>query len=315
MNNVLNKMPDDNDISAFLRNSISNLKTEKRELVGVFGRTGAGKSSLLNAVIGVEDLLSTGKFKACTTVMTKLEANTQTDMYAAEIEFITKEEWDNELWSLKHLFVDTADEENEDDDDEDNIEKLTVLYGEDWENKSLENLMKSKKHNEISGLLQTGKQTVECDSAQKLSEELVKYTKNTNNKETAKPLYWPVVKCVTVKVPNNDLLRHVTLVDLPGNGDCNKERNQMWGEMVGSCSTVWIVAEMTRAASEQEAWEILESASGLLGNGGECQNIHFICTKSDMYRSADGQTDYQEVKEDVTKKFKRLSKAKGSFLN
>lgn len=89
----------------------------------------------------------------------------------------------------------------------------------------------------------------------------------------------------------------------------------MWGEMVGSCSTVWIVAEMTRAASEQEAWEILESASGLLGNGGECQNIHFICTKSDMYRSADGQTDCQEVKEDVTKKFKRLSKAKGSFLN
>lgn len=80
--------------------------------------------------------------------------------------------------------------------------------------------------------------------AQKLSEELVKYTKNTNNNETAKPLYWPVVKCVTVKVPNNDLLRHVTLVDLPGNGDCNKERNQMWGEVISKlfCTSICIFA-------------------------------------------------------------------------
>lgn len=44
---------------------------------------------------------------------------------------------------------------------------------------------------------------------------------------------------------------------------------------------MWIVAEITRAASEVEAWEILKSAHGLIGNGGQCQQIHFICTKSD----------------------------------
>lgn len=58
-------------------------------------------------------------------------------------------------------------------------------------------------------------------------------------------------------------------------------------QFIASCSTVWIVTEMTRAASEREAWDILEGASSLLGNGGECQQIHFICTKSDNEKPDD----------------------------
>lgn len=52
-------------------------------------------------------------------------------------------------------------------------------------------------------------------------------------------------------------------------------------QVVGSCSTVWIVSEINRAVSEKESWEILKSTCGLMGNGGQCQQIHFICTKSD----------------------------------
>ena len=52
-------------------------------------------------------------------------------------------------------------------------------------------------------------------------------------------------------------------------------------QTVASCSTVWIVADINRAAAETEAWEILQNANSLMGNGGECQQIHFICTKSD----------------------------------
>ena len=52
-------------------------------------------------------------------------------------------------------------------------------------------------------------------------------------------------------------------------------------QVVGSCSTVWILADINRAESEEEAWEILTNANSLIGNGGECQRIDFICTKSD----------------------------------
>ena len=122
---------------------------------------------------------------------------------------------------------------------------------------------------------------------------------------------------MTVRVPNNPCLQHVTLVDLPGNGDRNKSRDTMWKkviyphamliivegytdnvtiiicciplQVVGSCSTVWIVAEINRAASEKESWEILEESCSLMGNGGECQQIHFICTKSDHFEDSDDQ--------------------------
>lgn len=50
---------------------------------------------------------------------------------------------------------------------------------------------------------------------------------------------------------------------------------------------MWIVTDIDRAASEREAWDILESASSIMGNGGECQQIHFICTKSDQVKVSD----------------------------
>ena len=44
--------------------------------------------------------------------------------------------------------------------------------------------------------------------------------------------YWPLVKCVTVRVPKNHLLQHVTIVDLPGTGDHNKSRDEMWKSVI-----------------------------------------------------------------------------------
>ena len=67
------------------------MDTDKRVLVGVFGKTGAGKSSLINAVIGEKNLLPSGSISACTSVMIKVEANMKSPKYEADIEFITKE--------------------------------------------------------------------------------------------------------------------------------------------------------------------------------------------------------------------------------
>lgn len=76
--------------------------------------------------------------------------------------------------------------------------------------------------------------------AEELSAKLVKYTRNDSQVgEEVKRWYWPLVKCVTVRVPNNDLLEHVTLVDLPGNGDRNKSRDEMWkGVILFICTAV-----------------------------------------------------------------------------
>ncbi|CAI5675413.1 unnamed protein product [Oreochromis niloticus] len=283
------RLNDQDKLSAFLKKKISDLETDKRELVGVFGKTGAGKSSLINAIIEEKNLLPSGTINACTSVMIKLEAKTHSSKYEAEIEFITKEEWNDELWSFRQLLDNNKNQEKEDDDYHDAVEKLSALYGEDWK-KSFENLMENKYFKEIPEFLQSRRKILTCESVNELSAQFVKYTRSDSKQEEGnegKKWFWPLVKCVTVRVPNNPFLQHVTLVDLPGNGDCNKSRDQMWKGIVGDCSTVWIVTEINRAASEKEAWEILESVSSLIGNGGECQQIHFICTKSDLVDDSD----------------------------
>ncbi|XP_070778951.1 nuclear GTPase SLIP-GC-like [Enoplosus armatus] len=314
-------------LNAFLKDKISDLETDKRELVGVFGKTGAGKSSLINAVIGKKKLLPSGSVSACTSVMIKVEANLKDSKYETDIEFITKEEWRDELWSLINFLRDNTDQENQDVDDyQDTVEKLSALYGEEWKSESPENLMDNKYFKEIPEFLLSKRKILTCESAKELSAKLVKYTKSDSKDgedKDVKRWYWPLVKCVTVRVPGNDLLQHVTLVDLPGNGDCNKNRDKMWKEIVGSCSTVWIVTDINRAAAEKEPWEILEDASSLMGNGGQCQQIHFICTKSDHIEDLDDPSAADvpalifkrnmQAKEKVGKKFKTLKEVKKHF--
>ncbi|XP_015246689.1 PREDICTED: nuclear GTPase SLIP-GC-like [Cyprinodon variegatus] len=277
---------DSTDLNEFLKTKIKDLEMDKRELVGVFGKTGAGKTSLINAVLGVRTLLPSGDVDACTSVMIKVESNMHNSKYEAEIEFITKEEWEDEVGTIDQSFEDDGEQERHDDDDDidsryDLFEKLSAVYGEEWKQKSSQQLMDIKNFREIPEFLQSTKKILTCESSKDLSSKIVKYTRQGGKREIQR-WYWPLVKCVTVKVPNNDFLQHVTLVDLPGNGDRNKSRDTMWKRIVGNCSAVWIVSEINRAAADKESWEILKSASSLLGNGGECRHIHFICTKSDV---------------------------------
>uniref|UniRef100_A0A8C6TL55 Nuclear GTPase SLIP-GC-like n=1 Tax=Neogobius melanostomus TaxID=47308 RepID=A0A8C6TL55_9GOBI len=112
-------------------------------------------------------------------------------------------------------------------------------------------------------------------------EKIARFTRSDLNEGNKSRCFWPLVKCVTVRVPNKDLLKHVTLVDLPGKGDRNKSRDQMWKKIIDSCSTLWIVTNMNRAVADRDAWDILKNACDLVESGGICQNIHFICTKTD----------------------------------
>lgn len=44
--------------------------------------------------------------------------------------------------------------------------------------------------------------------------------------------YWPLVKRVTIEVPKRKgILENVILMDLPGTGDYNKSRDEMWKQV------------------------------------------------------------------------------------
>lgn len=68
----------------------------KRTVVGVVGNTGAGKSSVINAMLDEERLVPMNCMRACTAVVTEMSRNDGTDpfsKYRAEIEFISRTDW------------------------------------------------------------------------------------------------------------------------------------------------------------------------------------------------------------------------------
>ncbi|XP_064410326.1 nuclear GTPase SLIP-GC-like [Latimeria chalumnae] len=68
--------------------------------IAVVGDTGAGKSSLLNALVEEEEVLPTSSMKACTSVVVQVSQNSENEHYEADVEFFTEEEWDKELTTL-----------------------------------------------------------------------------------------------------------------------------------------------------------------------------------------------------------------------
>ncbi|KAK3723591.1 hypothetical protein LTR37_001843 [Vermiconidia calcicola] len=83
---------------------------KSRTIVGVVGNTGAGKSSVINAMLDEERLVPTNCMRACTAVVTELSYNdskSEASRYRAEIEFIQPEDWRKEL---RVLFEEVFDE-------------------------------------------------------------------------------------------------------------------------------------------------------------------------------------------------------------
>ncbi|XP_056336506.1 nuclear GTPase SLIP-GC-like isoform X2 [Danio aesculapii] len=239
----------------------------RKETIGVFGKTGEGKSSLLNAVLGLQGLLPSGSLGACTGVIIQVEANLEDSEYKAEIELISKEEWENEIAS--------TDERTETDN-----ERIIAVYGADADKKSLEELKNDAKYAEIDYFLSTKKKTISHTDLFDFRRDVKNLVQNSEDSPGG--LYWPLMKSVTIKIPKRqDLLEHIVLFDIPGTGDCNKIRDDLWKSKVRECSSVWIVNGIIRAISSKEPWSIIEHCIQDLGPAGQCKNINFICTRTD----------------------------------
>ncbi|XP_039534555.1 nuclear GTPase SLIP-GC-like isoform X2 [Pimephales promelas] len=251
----------------------------KKATIGIFGKSGEGKSSLLSAVLGTRYLLPSGCFGACTAVVTQVEANLTDSNYTAEIELFSNEEWEKEL---RDLFRVLSDESEDRDDDmlEIAVEKITALYGDDADKKTLEKLKNDDKFSEIKDFLSINKRTISNNDVSKFSSDVAPYI--LHSEASTGGWYWPLVKSVTFKVPDgHDLLEHIVLVDIPGTGDCNKLRDDKWKSKLRECSFVWIVSDIKRATTDKDPWGILKHCIEELGPGGECKRINFICTKTD----------------------------------
>ncbi|KAF2161710.1 hypothetical protein M409DRAFT_69524 [Zasmidium cellare ATCC 36951] len=243
--------------------------SKSRTVVGVVGNTGAGKSSVINAMLEEERLVPTNCMRACTAVVTELSYNESTNpnmKYRAVIEFIQPEDWEKELHVLfKEIFDETGqisiDIANADSDAGIAYAKVRAVYHKHTRdmlaNTTVASLMNQKHVKNVLGKVRTIRDPEPkafykhlqqyVDSKEKGTE---KRDKNGNINHNAKRDFelWPLIKAVKIYTKADALSTGACIVDLPGVHDSNAARAAVATSYLKECTGLWIVAPINRAA-------------------------------------------------------------------
>lgn len=284
--------------------TIDRLKVQaerKRTVVGVVGNTGAGKSSVINAILDEERLVPTNCMRACTAVVTEISWNKDHNPFAkyrAEIEFFSKDEWEKELTILLKEFLTedgTISRETSDPNTDAGIAwaKFHAVYP----MKAKETLAKTTiaqflAEKSVANIVGTTKK-IHRQEVGPFYNELQRYvdskekasgmkSKKDKEKKTVEMEYWPLIKVVKLYTKSEALSTGAVIVDLPGVHDANAARAAVAQGYMKQCTGLWIVAPINRAVDDKAAKSLLgDSFKRQLKYDGGFSSVTFICSKTD----------------------------------
>ncbi|XP_024200868.2 nuclear GTPase SLIP-GC isoform X3 [Pan troglodytes] len=122
------------------------------------------------------------------------------------------------------------------------------------------------------------------DQAEELSIKLDPYIRTQRRDwdgEAAEMRIWPLIKHVEVTLPKSDLIPEgVVLVDIPGTGDFNSKRDEMWKKTIDKCSVIWVISDIERVSGGR-AHEDLLNESIKACQRGFCRDVALVVTKMD----------------------------------
>ncbi|KAH7073915.1 hypothetical protein BKA63DRAFT_43281 [Paraphoma chrysanthemicola] len=281
------------------------LAQRKRTIVGVVGNTGAGKSSVINAMLNEERLVPTNCMRACTAVVTEMSWNDCTDpfsKYRAQIEFISRADGEKEVGTLMKEFLTESGGVSREASDENTDAgiawaKFHSVYpkiGRDsLEDCTLESLMSDKSVLAVLGSTKkintatphTFYQQLQryVDSKEKVSKKDSKKVKDPSKpRKSFEMECWPLIKVVKIYVKAPALSTGAVIVDLPGVHDSNAARAAVAQGYMKQCTGLWIVAPINRAGDDKAAKTLLgDSFKRQLKYDGGFSSVTFICSKTD----------------------------------
>ncbi|KAH9834261.1 Dynamin family [Teratosphaeria destructans] len=299
-----------------------------RTVVGVVGNTGAGKSSVINAMLDEERLVPTNCMRACTAVVTELSYNYvdhPAAKYRAEIEFISPDDWRKELRILFQEIIDEnghiiKEASNPDSEAGVALAKIRAVYHkftkEMLGKASVESLMRVK---HVQSVLGTTRRVNEreptafyrrlqhyVDSKEKGSEKKDKNgNKITNPKREFE--FWPLIKRVKIYTKASALETGAVIVDLPGVHDSNAARAAVAESYIKQCTGLWIVAPINRAVDDKAAKSLLgDTFKRQLKYDGSYSAVTFICSKTDDISRTEA-TDSLDLGEEMAELDDQLS--------
>ncbi|KAJ7667949.1 hypothetical protein DFH06DRAFT_1280748 [Mycena polygramma] len=273
-------------------------------LIAVCGATGAGKSSILNAILD-DNVVPTSGMRACTAVVTEIAYHKKKTI-DADVSFLSESEWKAELQILLQDLVEEDGSLKRSTDLKSDAGVAFMKVHSVYPSISADKLVTMTadeiiaKDQKIFRILGATKKIVARDS-KAFAVEIAKYIdskdqrrgkdkkdkdkkKEKKDKDANTPALWPLIRKVNVRCSAAALATGAILVDLPGTGDANAARNSIAKEYMKKANCIWILAPITRAVDSKIAKDLLGDAfrTQLMMDGGYDDNtITFIATKCD----------------------------------
>ncbi|KAL0573916.1 hypothetical protein V5O48_008036 [Marasmius crinis-equi] len=235
-------------------------------VIAVCGATGAGKSSLLNGILDV-NVLPTSGMRACTAVVTEVSYHEESSIHA-EVEFMTHDEWKGEINILRDA-LDSGGSSN--------FRKTGLktpagialhrlksaypeLSPEKVANMTTEEIMALNP--DVLNVLQSTQKIV-AEDYESFSRKMACYVDSERGHSipgVEEPVYWPLIRVVRIRCRAPCLSTGAILVDLPGVGDSNIARNNVAVAYMKKAQYFWVIAPITRAVDDGAARELLGKA-------------------------------------------------------
>ncbi len=217
--------------------------------VAMVGTTGAGKSSLLNAVLGAE-VLPVGVMEPCTAFVTRVRRSDDQQFHTT-ISYSTADEWEAEITRLQSAFGSGEPENGTDSHDEGGRlrraaeKRLQGVYGKSIPlTESVGKLFGELLPEEVARVL-------DLDGPERSSfatnKDMLAHVKKLVRGESC---LWPLVKEVVIEGPFATLPASLEIVDLPGLNDPNEARIEVTRSYLQSCPNVWVVFPMVRGLTD-----------------------------------------------------------------
>ncbi|KAI0097023.1 hypothetical protein GGR51DRAFT_542081 [Nemania sp. FL0031] len=272
---------------------LSEFKSPATRIVGFVGDSGAGKSSLINALLDYKQLAVTGSNgNACTCIATEFHFH-ENERFHVEIEIVTDGELIPHLEDLLRDYRQFHLNRNAFEllDERDYLRKQASIANDTFKamfrnHFTNQDILKQGSGSEALLTMKSWVQDFRNRSMPPLEhfglslDECSKVLLEVNSEKSRTPL-WPWIKKIKVFSNAHILSKGLILVDLPGLYDVDSFRCRNTELYIRKCNEIFIVADQSRAVTSEGVKKVIELAKQ---DGLPNINIGIICTKSDFIK-------------------------------